>query len=522
MQRYGTWLAATIILLTGIFVLKALPDPRDYRTGADEGTYYRQAETLVREGTGGFERIARDFALSPSLQEYPNPLRVGTISVAAMALNVDDSYRSLSFVSLFSFLILLIGAWRFVDHFWGREHALATLLLLAASPLALAMSRRALMDSLAYTTAAFSVFSFFYLVERGTRRSLAIFVVTFAFAILVKETAVLLLPFYLVALVYLKIAKQLKLDWPSVLIALVLPPIIVGIAYVSAYGVDGLTGILNGLHGAFSGDYTKRFQQGPWYRYFVDFLMLSPFTLLLAIAYAGYLFGTGYRRWNFLLFAFAVFLPCAFAFLPKSARYVLLLDLPIRLFAASMLLALPQYFAQATLDSRIGKSLSTQPSMTKFLSWLPALILGLLVVTDVAAFQRYFIVESIYDPVSYNFLRVNRIVPDAAEIPLPGIGIGLSTARAQVLQRPDAEGFLQLGYEYCAAGMHLECSWASRESLRLSGDNATAYNNLCTAYNGMHDWQNAIAACGEALRLKPDFQLARNNLVWAQAHAAEH
>jgi len=67
--------------------------------------------------------------------------------------------------------------------------------------------------------------------------------------------------------------------------------------------------------------------------------------------------------------------------------------------------------------------------------------------------------------------------------------------------------------------MPLECSWASREAVRLAPTDARAHNNLCAAYNGLQDWPNAIAECTEALRLLPDFPLARNNLAWAQSQA---
>jgi hypothetical protein len=33
----------------------------------------------------------------------------------------------------------------------------------------------------------------------------------------------------------------------------------------------------------------------------------------------------------------------------------------------------------------------------------------------------------------------------------------------------------------------------------------------------MHKWDDAIAAAKEAIRLKPDFLLARNNLEWSIA-----
>jgi tetratricopeptide (TPR) repeat protein len=44
---------------------------------------------------------------------------------------------------------------------------------------------------------------------------------------------------------------------------------------------------------------------------------------------------------------------------------------------------------------------------------------------------------------------------------------------------------------------------------------AEAYNNIAAAYQSMHQWDQAIAAAQEALRLKPDFQLAKNNLAYS-------
>jgi hypothetical protein len=37
------------------------------------------------------------------------------------------------------------------------------------------------------------------------------------------------------------------------------------------------------------------------------------------------------------------------------------------------------------------------------------------------------------------------------------------------------------------------------------------------AYSSMSRWDEGIKAAEEALRWKPDYQLARNNLAWARA-----
>jgi len=55
---------------------------------------------------------------------------------------------------------------------------------------------------------------------------------------------------------------------------------------------------------------------------------------------------------------------------------------------------------------------------------------------------------------------------------------------------------------------------AARRALALKADYAEAYNNIGVAYAGLGLWAPAIAAVEEALRLQPNFQLAKNNLAW--------
>jgi tetratricopeptide (TPR) repeat protein len=53
--------------------------------------------------------------------------------------------------------------------------------------------------------------------------------------------------------------------------------------------------------------------------------------------------------------------------------------------------------------------------------------------------------------------------------------------------------------------------------------NVVAWNNLCVANTLQRSYDLAIRACQNAIAIAPNFQLARNNLAWAQseqAHAA--
>jgi tetratricopeptide (TPR) repeat protein len=82
--------------------------------------------------------------------------------------------------------------------------------------------------------------------------------------------------------------------------------------------------------------------------------------------------------------------------------------------------------------------------------------------------------------------------------------------------RPTADDYVALSLNWYRAGKYQECIAAAREALRIRPDYAEAWNNIGAAYNSMSQWDEGIAAAKEAIRLKPDFEVARNNLAWAE------
>ncbi|MCK9613241.1 MAG: hypothetical protein PHR81_05190 [Bacteroidales bacterium] len=80
------------------------------------------------------------------------------------------------------------------------------------------------------------------------------------------------------------------------------------------------------------------------------------------------------------------------------------------------------------------------------------------------------------------------------------------------------EYFLDLSLQYYNMGEFQKCIDACNEALKLKPDYAEAYNNICSAYNAMKMWNKGIEACEQALKLNPNYELARNNLNWAQAN----
>lgn len=62
-------------------------------------------------------------------------------------------------------------------------------------------------------------------------------------------------------------------------------------------------------------------------------------------------------------------------------------------------------------------------------------------------------------------------------------------------------------------GDYAGCLAAAQQALKLDPHSAEAYTNIGAAYAGLKRWDPAIASEREALRLKPDFTLAKNNLA---------
>ncbi len=92
----------------------------------------------------------------------------------------------------------------------------------------------------------------------------------------------------------------------------------------------------------------------------------------------------------------------------------------------------------------------------------------------------------------------------------------LEEAIELVKQYPTPENYLTLGLRYYQEYDFEKCIEYTNEALKLKPDYLEAFNNLCSAYNNLGQWDKAIEAGKKALSLKPDYTLAKANLNLAQ------
>jgi tetratricopeptide (TPR) repeat protein len=83
---------------------------------------------------------------------------------------------------------------------------------------------------------------------------------------------------------------------------------------------------------------------------------------------------------------------------------------------------------------------------------------------------------------------------------------------------PTAEKYLSLSFEYYSEGRYDLCINAAKEAIKLKPDYPDAYNNIGCAFNIMGQFDKSVEALKMALTLNPSYQLAKNNLRLSETH----
>jgi protein O-mannosyl-transferase len=87
---------------------------------------------------------------------------------------------------------------------------------------------------------------------------------------------------------------------------------------------------------------------------------------------------------------------------------------------------------------------------------------------------------------------------------------------AEKNQSSSPEYFLSLSLQLYNEKKFTECIDACRKALALKPGYAEAYNNICSAYNNLREYEKAMQACDSALKINPAFTLAKNNFEYAK------
>ncbi len=329
------WLLLLPLAVAAGLVVPTLGQVR-YQPGADEGYYLRYASRIADEGLGVFPRLFQEHMRDARNAYFPPPLRIGGLAVSAAWVSwFGGSFRAISILSLVCFLLLLALHHLNLLRFFGWRAALFASLLLSTAPLHLAMSRRGLMDTLSSLLMVSSLWVLFHALHSArwsVRRGLEAAAVTLA-AFSVKATSFMLIPVSAALLGWSAVRRRGSFPAGVFVSFSVLPLAVLALLEVlAAGGVGPLREAIRFGQAAYGSPYAQTYLQGPWYRYVMDFLLISPWTTLLYLVGLGMLAGARVedeKVWFWAAVPLLV-LACAVFFPLRNVRYLMMLEVPVR------------------------------------------------------------------------------------------------------------------------------------------------------------------------------------------------
>ncbi len=379
------------------FLAPIHPQPAFNQIGFDEELYRKYANAISEEGLGAYPGVVQAY-IEAQIERKGSilpPVRflfifTGYVWHSLFGTETLEGFRQIA--SVFSMLTLVLAtmfAWRIRGVVW----AVAIAALMGLAPTQLHMSQHALVDGF-FTFWATLVLWLFWENLQAPRdwRWLAGYIVALALLVLTKENSF----FVWVALVALLIGNrwlQFGTITRELLIATILGPLLgVVILVLLAGGIGTLIQCYQLSVGKnFQLHYAILTGDGPWYRYLVDLLLVSPIVLILAFGTLFRLNRTMKPELFMSIFIAASYLVMCNVKYGMNLRYANMWDLPLRF------LALSQIVAFASLAKK----------------YRSAIIAGAVVLLAAIEFHQYIILAvryPLYELITHDLLQALQVL----------------------------------------------------------------------------------------------------------------
>jgi Dolichyl-phosphate-mannose-protein mannosyltransferase len=356
-ERLLYYAALALVIGTGIFlrlpsplftdgaVLHAAgfahPTAKFSGIGFDEGLYREYVNALSKVGIAGYPDIVEQYiAVQSKLPaSVLPPVRFLYIFAAYLWHSLFGSEALVALhdvAAVFSILTLLVAtafAWRLKGPVW----ALGVAAFMAFAPTQIHMSQHALVDGFFTFWALLCLWFLWENLQTPKRIGwLFAYILALTSLVLTKENAF----FVFVAIVVLLLCNrwvQFGRITPQLLLATLLGPLLGVVILVF------LAGGLDNLITTYQLSVTKNYQlayaihtgDGPWYRYIVDLLLVSPIILILAIGAVFRLDRTQKAELFLSIFVVGSYLVMCNIKYGMNLRYANMWDMPLRFLAVS-------------------------------------------------------------------------------------------------------------------------------------------------------------------------------------------
>lgn len=390
------FLTLLFILAIGIF-LRLYPSVEIHGVGYDENLYRNYINILDAKGVLSYPQISKGYI--DAQKELPAailpPTRFLYIYSGYLWHHVfgSEPLLALKRVSAAFTIFTLLLSTVFAARLGGTQFALGVAALMACAPTQLHMSQHALIDGVFAFWALLTIWALWENLRHPDKLGwLALLAVALVGLVLTKENA---------AFVYAALAVIMAANhWlhfgkvtPKLIATLVGgPAVALGFLFILAGGPAQFIEIYRLLvEKANVLPYAIQFCDGPWYRYLVDLLLISPLVLLLAVGEVFQL--KPYKAGAWYLFAFIAgsYLFMANVKYSFNLRYANMWDMPLRFLAFAQLLTLSNFFRRYRVQGLIGLTL-------------------LLCLFELNQFRIFFVNYRLYELVTEGLLRAVKIV----------------------------------------------------------------------------------------------------------------
>ena len=309
--------------------------------GFDEGLYAEYTRKLDQFGLSAYPLIVKDYVerqerLGRSILSPLRFLYIFSGYVWHRIFGSEELQALKNVASLFSILTLCLStlfAWRFKDRTW----ALGAAVLMAVAPTQVHMSQHALVDGF-FTFWAVLVLWLFWENLQAPKdwRWLGAYIVALALLLVTKENSF----FVWVGLLALLVTNrwlQFGTVGREIIIATVIGPLLGTVMLILLAG--GISELIHTYRYSMAKNlelpYAIATGDGPWFRYLVDLMLVSPIVLLLALGTMFRLDRTKKTEWFMAIFIAASYLVMCNLKYGMNLRYANMWDLPLRFLALS-------------------------------------------------------------------------------------------------------------------------------------------------------------------------------------------
>jgi 4-amino-4-deoxy-L-arabinose transferase-like glycosyltransferase len=381
-----------LVVIVGAF-LRIYPSAKVDSLGVDEAFYRLNVVTLARGGLGSYPTLMRDYvAQQPTFPvAVIPPTRVTFITAGYLWQRVfhQDVLASLRAIAcLGSILTLLIGT-IFIARAVGLSAALGVAALMSFAPLQIQLAQRAYIDGFFTCWAVLTMWLLWENLQNTKQiRWLLPYGLSLALMVMTKENSVFVFAGVLVIIAFEAWMGERRLQMPLILTTLIGFAIgVLGLIVASGGIMTFVEVYRQNAAKVYATPYVLRTGDGPWFRYILDLIIISPAITLLALAALFRI-----RTQDAITRYFAVFLAATYIMMTSlrygmSLRYAVIWDLPIRW------LALVQ----------IGYWASLLPTRFRRV-FVPGMI-ALLCAIDLNQYVLHFVQNGTYDPIPGTLLR---------------------------------------------------------------------------------------------------------------------